>query len=100
AWRLWRARTWRSWPRGRSAGCCTGAATLAEFGRTVVSIAPASSSLRLTAEQEAIVSHEPTSNLVVSAFAGSGKTSTLVEFARRWSSYRGLYLAFNSAIQR
>jgi len=55
--------------------------------------------LRLTPEQEAIVEHEPTSTLVVPAFAGTGKTSTLVEHAKRWDSNRGLYLAFNSAIR-
>jgi len=65
-----------------------------------MALAPAPSSLDLTPEQEAIVSHEPTSNLIVHAYAGTGKTSTLVEFARRWSSRRGLYLAFNSAIGR
>ncbi|MFA5552008.1 MAG: ankyrin repeat domain-containing protein [Trueperaceae bacterium] len=57
------------------------------------------STLRLTPEQEAIVEHEPTSTLVVPAFAGTGKTSTLVEHAKRWDSNRSLYLAFNSAIR-
>lgn len=56
--------------------------------------------LRLTPEQEAVVEHEPTSTLVVPAFAGTGKTSTLVEHAKRWESSRGLYLAFNRDIRR
>lgn len=58
------------------------------------------SSLRLTPEQEAIVSHEPTTGVRVAAFAGTGKTSTLVELANRWEAHPGLYLAFNTAIQR
>jgi superfamily I DNA/RNA helicase len=51
----------------------------------------------LTAEQAAIVAHDPGSTLIVEAFAGTGKTSTLVEYARRWRS-KGLYLCFNSSI--
>ncbi len=58
------------------------------------------STLRLTPEQEAIVSHEPTSSLVVVAGAGTGKTSTLVEYANRWPQHRGIYMAFNSDIAR
>ena len=51
----------------------------------------------LTAEQTLIVEHDPRSTLIVEAFAGTGKTSTLVEYAKRWRS-KGLYLCFNSAI--
>lgn len=55
---------------------------------------------RLTHEQEAIVSTtlKPPQWMVVHAFAGSGKTTTLVEYARRHPSIRFLYLAFNRAI--
>jgi len=55
---------------------------------------------RLTREQEAIVSTtlKPPQWMVVHAFAGSGKTTTLVEYAKRNPSKRFLYLAFNRAI--
>lgn len=52
----------------------------------------------LTDEQEAILAHEPTSTLVVEAGAGTGKTSTLIEYSKKWRQYRGLYIAFNKAI--
>jgi len=65
-----------------------------------VTIGSASPALRLTAEQEAIVAHEPASSLVVSAYAGAGKTATLVEHSKRWRHYRGLYLAFNASIRQ
>ena len=51
----------------------------------------------LTEEQAKIVSHDPRSTLIVEAFAGTGKTSTLVEYAKKWKS-KGLYLCFNSSI--
>lgn len=53
--------------------------------------------MKLTPEQDAILSHDPRESLVVDAFAGTGKTSVLVKFAEKWPQ-RGLYLAFNSAI--
>lgn len=52
----------------------------------------------LTDEQEVILAHPPTSTLIVEAGAGTGKTSTLVEYSKRWSEQRGLYVAFNAAI--
>lgn len=52
----------------------------------------------LTDEQEAVASSNA-NNLVVNAYAGSGKTSTLVEYARRRPEERLLYLAFNKAIK-
>ena len=57
-------------------------------------------STRLTHEQEAIVSTslKPPQWMVVHAFAGSGKTTTLVEYAKRYPMKRFLYLAFNKAI--
>lgn len=51
----------------------------------------------LTPEQAAIVAHDPASTMIVEAFAGTGKTSTLVEYAKKWNA-KGLYLAFNKAI--
>ena len=52
----------------------------------------------LTDEQRAIVAHDPSTTLIVTAYAGVGKTSTLIEIARAWPRKRGLYLAFNKAI--
>ncbi|MFZ3481801.1 UvrD-helicase domain-containing protein [Sphingomonas sp. 3-13AW] len=51
----------------------------------------------LTDEQSRIVTHDPSGTLIVEAFAGTGKTSTLVEYAKKWKS-KGLYLCFNSSI--
>jgi F-box protein, helicase, 18 len=55
---------------------------------------------RLTREQDAIVSTnlQAPHYMVVRAFAGSGKTTTLIEYARRNPSKKFLYLAFNKAI--
>ena len=50
--------------------------------------------MHLTAEQDAIASCTA-KTLVVNAFAGTGKTSTLVEYARRRPNESLLYLAFN-----
>lgn len=55
---------------------------------------------RITDEQAAILEHAPTSHLIVPAFAGTGKTSTLVAYANKWRRYRGLYLAFNADIRK
>lgn len=53
----------------------------------------------LTSEQAAIV--ECDARLIrVIAFAGSGKTSTLVIYAKRRRHMRFLYIAFNSVIQK
>ena len=55
---------------------------------------------RLTREQDAIVSTNLQAPhwMVIRAFAGSGKTTTLIEYARRNPSKKFLYLAFNKAI--
>ena len=50
-----------------------------------------------TAEQTAILARPPAGIIKVAAGAGCGKTSTLVEYGRRWPA-RGLYLAFNRSI--
>jgi F-box protein 18 (helicase) len=55
-------------------------------------------SLRLTAEQEAILA--ASGSLVIDAVAGSGKTTTLIEYARtRPAGSRILYLAFNKTVK-
>jgi hypothetical protein len=53
--------------------------------------------MQLTSEQRSILAAAPTCSRKVAAFAGCGKTSTLVEYARAWPG-RGLYLAFNRVI--
>jgi F-box protein 18 (helicase) len=55
--------------------------------------------MQLTDEQEAICSSSGKC-IVVDAFAGCAKTSTLVEYARRRPSRNFLYLAFNKAIKQ
>jgi hypothetical protein len=52
----------------------------------------------LTDEQQAIVSSDAR-NLLITAFAGTGKTSTLVEYAKARPRERMTYLAFNRAIK-
>lgn len=51
-----------------------------------------------TDEQGAILDNPPEGVIVVDAVAGSGKTTTLVDYANRWKGKRGLYLAFNREI--
>jgi len=54
--------------------------------------------MKLTAEQEAIIASD--SDLIVNAVAGSGKTTTIIEYARtRPKSARILYLAFNKTVK-
>jgi hypothetical protein len=54
--------------------------------------------MQLTAEQEAIVGTP--GNLKINAVAGSGKTSTLLAYAKsRPATARGLYLAFNKTVK-
>ena len=57
--------------------------------------------LRLTKEQQAIVGCDlkPGQTLKVMAFAGTGKTSTLVAYAKARPRMRFLYLAFNKSVQ-
>lgn len=54
----------------------------------------------LTGEQSAIVDCEPAGNnvIIVQAFAGTGKTTTLFRYARRWDTRCILYLAYNKAL--
>jgi F-box protein 18 (helicase) len=53
--------------------------------------------LMLTGEQIAIVNS--TGNIKINAVAGSGKTTTLIEYARARPTERILYLAFNKAVK-
>ncbi|NWT77242.1 FBH1 helicase, partial [Prunella himalayana] len=56
--------------------------------------------VKLTHEQQRILSHkiEPGQTVKIMAFAGTGKTSTLVKYAEKFSELRFLYLAFNKAV--
>lgn len=56
------------------------------------------SQLNLTDEQKEIV-HSDSHTLLVNAFAGTGKTSTLVEFARARPKKNFIYLAFNRSVK-
>lgn len=54
--------------------------------------------MQLTPEQQAVLSTN--SNLVINAVAGSGKTTTLIEYAKsRIASSKILYLAFNKTVK-
>ncbi len=57
--------------------------------------------MRLTEEQKKIVACDliPGESLKVIAFAGTGKTSTLVEYTRARPGMRFLYVAFNKSVQ-
>jgi len=59
------------------------------------------SGIHLTIEQQLIVACDlaPGESLKVVAFAGTGKTSTLVEYAYARPHLRFLYLAFNKSVQ-
>lgn len=54
--------------------------------------------IRLTEEQKNIV--ESSGDIKINAVAGSGKTTTLVEYARARQDNRILYLAFNSSVKK
>lgn len=53
--------------------------------------------MQLTAEQKAIV--HSAGNIRINAVAGSGKTTTIIEYARARPDSRILYLAFNKAVK-
>jgi F-box protein 18 (helicase) len=54
--------------------------------------------MRLTEEQEAIIHSE--GDIKINAVAGSGKTTTIIEYARtRPNNCRILYLAFNRSVK-
>ncbi|KAK2858783.1 hypothetical protein Q5P01_003403 [Channa striata] len=56
--------------------------------------------IRLTGEQQQILSHDIQADHVVKiiAFAGTGKTTTLVKFAEQRPHLRFLYVAFNKSV--
>lgn len=66
---------------------------MVDHGRSCAEQGP----MKLTVEQDRILARAPTDTIKVLAGAGCGKTSTLVEYGRRWPA-RGLYLAFNRSI--
>ncbi|XP_060541168.1 F-box DNA helicase 1-like [Pantherophis guttatus] len=51
-----------------------------------------------TSEQQRILKHElnPGDRVKIVGFAGTGKTSTLVQYTKKWSKFKFLYLAFNN----
>ena len=53
--------------------------------------------MNLTDQQQEII-HSTEDNLVINAVAGSGKTTTLVQYALARPTMRILYLAYNKAI--
>jgi len=54
--------------------------------------------MQLTPEQQDII--QSTSNIKINAVAGSGKTTTIIEYARSQpASARILYLAFNKSVK-
>jgi F-box protein 18 (helicase) len=57
--------------------------------------------IQLTEEQQTIVACDlkPGQTLKIIAFAGTGKTATLVAYARARPRMRFLYLAFNKSVQ-
>ncbi|XP_063068175.1 F-box DNA helicase 1 isoform X2 [Engraulis encrasicolus] len=59
------------------------------------------SNLRVTHEQQVIMNHnvQPGQVVKIMAFAGTGKTTTLVQFARMRPHLRFLYVAFNKSVQ-
>ncbi|XP_015983469.2 F-box DNA helicase 1 isoform X4 [Rousettus aegyptiacus] len=58
--------------------------------------------IQLTHEQQLILNHkmEPLQVVKIMAFAGTGKTSTLVKYAEKWSGSRFLYVTFNKSIAK
>uniref|UniRef100_A0A8C3ENL8 F-box DNA helicase 1 n=2 Tax=Corvus moneduloides TaxID=1196302 RepID=A0A8C3ENL8_CORMO len=58
------------------------------------------SGVRLTHEQQRILNHkiEPGQTVKIMAFAGTGKTSTLVKYAEKFPELKFLYVAFNKAV--
>ncbi|XP_040824206.1 F-box DNA helicase 1 isoform X1 [Ochotona curzoniae] len=58
--------------------------------------------IQLTHEQQLILNHkmEPLQVVKIMAFAGTGKTSTLVKYAEKWSKSRFLYVTFNKSIAK
>ncbi|KAK2105502.1 DNA helicase I [Saguinus oedipus] len=77
---------------------CTQAAKVKEEP----SVWPGKKTIQLTHEQQLILNHkmEPLQVVKIMAFAGTGKTSTLVKYAEKWSQSRFLYVTFNKSIAK
>ncbi|XP_048338272.1 F-box DNA helicase 1-like, partial [Sphaerodactylus townsendi] len=60
----------------------------------------ANSNIQPTYEQQQILKHaiRPGQVVKIMAFAGTGKTSTLIKYAQKWSDLRFLYVAFNKTV--
>ncbi|XP_026547460.1 F-box DNA helicase 1-like, partial [Notechis scutatus] len=58
------------------------------------------SDLQFTSEQQQILKHAiaPGERVKIMGFAGTGKTSTLIQYARKWSTKKFLYLAFSRSM--
>jgi superfamily I DNA and RNA helicase len=54
--------------------------------------------MKLTKEQEEIINSDKLS-FKINAVAGSGKTTTLLEYAKKNSHLKILYLAYNKSLQ-
>uniref|UniRef100_A0A8D0G9I0 F-box DNA helicase 1 n=1 Tax=Sphenodon punctatus TaxID=8508 RepID=A0A8D0G9I0_SPHPU len=56
--------------------------------------------IKLTHEQQRILNHEivPGQVMKIMAFAGTGKTLTLIKYSEKWSRLKFLYVAFNKSI--
>ncbi|XP_019500078.1 PREDICTED: F-box DNA helicase 1 [Hipposideros armiger] len=67
-----------------------------------INISNRKKTIQLTHEQQLILSHkmEPLQVVKIMAFAGTGKTSTLVKYAEKWSGSRFLYVTFNKSIAK
>lgn len=56
--------------------------------------------ISITEELENILAHEPVSSILVEAGAGTGKTTSLVEYTKKWWKYKALYLSFNASVAK
>ncbi|HEC1725025.1 TPA: ATP-dependent helicase [Campylobacter coli] len=54
----------------------------------------------LTQEQQAVVDFDIEDILIVNAYAGTGKTSTLVQFCEARKDFKILYLSYNSSMRK
>uniref|UniRef100_H0XDT8 F-box DNA helicase 1 n=2 Tax=Otolemur garnettii TaxID=30611 RepID=H0XDT8_OTOGA len=70
--------------------------------REEAAVWPSKKTIQLTHEQQLILNHkmEPLQVVKIMAFAGTGKTSTLVKYAEKWSQSRFLYVTFNKSIAK
>ena len=66
-------------------------------GRCKPALLKKENQVNLTEEQKAIVEHD--NNLRINAFAGTGKTTTLLEYSKRRPNSRILYIAFNRSVK-